>query len=91
MVDPLEQAIFELIRQRKPNSFCPSEVVRWIYPEDWRHFMPDVHKTMMDLYRQRKISVTQKGIPIDPNFLPKGPVRIQSNDIKDDAITENND
>lgn len=53
--------------------------------------MPDVRKTMMDLYREKKILVTQKGIPIDPNFLPQGPVRIQSNDIKDDAITKNND
>lgn len=91
MVDPLEQAIMELIRQRKPKSFCPSEVVRWIYPEDWRHFMPDVRKTMMDLYREKKISVTHKGLPIDPNFLPQGPVRIKSNDVKDDAITKNND
>lgn len=53
--------------------------------------MPDVRETMMDLYRKKKISVTQKGIPIDPNFLPKGPVRIQSNEIQDDSITENND
>jgi len=90
MVNPLEQAILELIRRRKPGSFCPSEVVRWIYPEDWRHFMSDVRETMMDLYRKNIITVTQKGIPIDPNFLPKGPVRIQSNDKNDDTITENN-
>jgi hypothetical protein len=90
MVNPLEQAILELIRRRKQRSFCPSEVVRWIYPEDWRHFMPDVRETMMDLYRKNLITVTQKGFAIDPNFLPKGPVRIQSNDKKDDTITENN-
>ncbi len=91
MVDPLEQAIMELIRQRKPNSICPSEVVRWIYPVDWRHFMPDVQETMMNLYRKKKILVTQKGFPVDPNFLPEGPVRIQSNNKKNDAITKNND
>jgi len=90
MVDPLEQAIMELIRQRKPKSFCPSDVVRWIYPEDWRHFMPDVRNSMMNLYRNNKILVTQRGLPIDPNFLPHGPVRIQSKDKEDDTITKNN-
>ena len=78
MVNPLEQAILEMIRRRKATSFCPSEVVRWIYPQDWRHFMPDVQETMMDLYREDKILVTQQGIAVDKNFLPKGPVRITS-------------
>ncbi|WP_301005398.1 DUF3253 domain-containing protein [Lunatimonas sp.] len=58
-------------------SFCPSEVVRWMYPNAWRHFMPDVHHAMMKLYRDNLISVTQAGIEVDKNFLPKGPVRIQ--------------
>jgi hypothetical protein len=40
--------------------------------------MPDVQETMMDLYREDKILVTQQGIAVDKNFLPKGPVRITS-------------
>jgi len=39
--------------------------------------MPDVHHAMMKLYRDNLISVTQAGIEVDKNFLPKGPVRIQ--------------
>nr|WP_245189366.1 DUF3253 domain-containing protein [Lunatimonas salinarum] len=62
---------------RGTASFCPSEVVRWMYPSSWRHFMPAVRDAMMKLYRQNLISVTQKGIEVDKNFLPKGPVRIQ--------------
>lgn len=78
MVPIMEIAILEMCRMRGSNTFCPSEVVRWIYPEDWRHFMPDVQEAMMDLYRQNRISVTQRGMEIDKNFLPKGPVRISS-------------
>lgn len=89
MINPLEQAILEMIRQRKPKSFCPSEVVRWIYPVDWRYFMADVQEAMMELYRKDKILVTQKGIAIDPNFLPKGPVRIRSKENNDDGIAKN--
>ncbi len=88
MVNTLEQAIFEMIRHRNSSSFCPSEVVRWIYPQDWRHFMPDILETMMDMYRDEKILVTQKGIAVDPNFLPKGPVRIKSKPENKNGITK---
>jgi hypothetical protein len=62
---------------RRGSNFCPSEVVRWMYPQDWRHFMEDVRTSMMDLYRHGKIVVTQGGIPIRLDEKPKGPVRIQ--------------
>ena len=91
VVNPLEQAIIEMIRQRKSSSFCPLEVVRWIYPADWRCFMADVCETMMEMYRSEKILVTQKGIAVDPNFLPIGPVRITSNKSNEDGITKNDD
>lgn len=38
--------------------------------------MPDVREAMMELYREGSIQVTQKGIPVSPQELPKGPVRI---------------
>jgi hypothetical protein len=39
--------------------------------------MDDVRRSMMDLYRQGKIVVTQGGIPVGLEEMPKGPVRIQ--------------
>ncbi|SIS72053.1 DUF3253 domain-containing protein [Belliella pelovolcani] len=72
----LELAILEMGRMRKGKSFCPSEVVRWIFPEAWRNFMDEVYQEMMRLYQEGKIIVTQKGIPVDPFLNPKGPVRI---------------
>lgn len=38
--------------------------------------MPDVLEVMMVMYREGLILVTQKDLPVDPNELPKGPVRI---------------
>ncbi len=72
----LATAILQMGRMRKGSTFCPSEVVRWIYPQDWRYFMEDVRSVMMELYRQGLIEVTQQGKAIDPDKPPKGPVRI---------------
>jgi hypothetical protein len=74
----LRVAILDFCNRRKEKSFCPSEVVRRIFPEDWELFMPDVQVEMMEMYREGLIQVTQQGIPIDPSQKPKGPVRILS-------------
>jgi len=71
-----ETAIMEMGRQRGDKSFCPSEIVRWMYPEDWRLFMDDVREVMMQLYRENKITVSQNGNPIEKEQIPHGPVRI---------------
>ncbi|MEX0883596.1 MAG: DUF3253 domain-containing protein [Cyclobacteriaceae bacterium] len=73
----LNLAILEMAKRKNGASFCPSEVVRWIYPADWQFFMGDVNEAMMDLYRGGWINVTQKDKAIDPNFLPQGPVKIK--------------
>ena len=75
----LETAIFEMGRKMKGESFSPSEVVKWIFPQAWAHFMVDIEEVMMELYREGKISVTQAGKDIPKDHLPKGPVRIKMN------------
>lgn len=74
----LRTAILDFCNRRKAKSFCPSEVVRKMFPEDWELFMPDIQEEMMDMYREGLIQVTQKGVAIDPSQKPKGPVRILS-------------
>ena len=77
--DILRVAILEMGRMRGEKSFCPSEVVRWLYPVDWRHFMPDIQIKMMELYKAGEITITQKGKPVPKEQIPKGPVRIVIN------------
>lgn len=74
----LKIAILDFCRRRKDTSFCPSEVVRRMYPEDWREFMSDIRQAMMELYQEGTIRVTQKGQPIIADKMPVGPVRISS-------------
>ena len=87
--DILSLAIMEMAKRRQDKSFCPSEVVRWIYPHDWRHFMEEVREAMMDLYRKGLVEVTQNNQLVDINFLPNGPVRIALIRGKNERITEN--
>jgi hypothetical protein len=72
----LETAILEMGRMKAGNSFLPSDVVKWVYPQDWSHFIPEVLSAMINLYLAGKIMVTQNGIPIDPEEKIYGPVRI---------------
>ncbi|MFD2202969.1 DUF3253 domain-containing protein [Shivajiella indica] len=60
----LEIAILEMGRMKKGVPFSPSDVVRWIYPQDWRYFMSEVRVAMMNLYKNGNILLTQKGIPV---------------------------
>lgn len=76
----LRVAILDFCARRKEKSFCPSEVVRRVFPEDWELFMTDIQKEMMEMYREGLIQVTQKGMPVDPTKNPKGPVRISAID-----------
>ena len=79
MASVLETAIFEMSRKIGGKSFDPSEVVKWMFPQDWSHFMVDLEEVMMQLYREGKITVTQSGKEIPKDHLPEGPVRIKVN------------
>jgi len=74
-MEVLRTAILDFCKRRE-SSFCPSEVVRKLYPQDWRFFMSDIQEEMMKMYREGLIQITQKGLPVDPSVPPKGPVRI---------------
>ena len=75
-MEVLRTAILDFCRKEREKPFCPSEVVRQMFPEDWELFMPEVFEEMMNMYREGLIQVTQKGRPIDPAKIPVGPVRI---------------
>ena len=59
------------------KSTCPSEIARMIFPGDWRKHMKDVVNVAVDLHHQNKVAITQKGMPIDVNYI-KGPIRIKT-------------
>lgn len=77
MTTVLETAILEMGRKSGNKTFCPSEVVKWIFPQAWSYFMVDIKEAMMQLYREGKISVTQSGQEVAKDRMPDGPVRIK--------------
>jgi len=58
------------------KTICPSDVARQMFPEDWRKHMDEIRKEAIELQKQGKVLITQKGIPIDTNNI-KGPIRIK--------------
>ena len=72
----LEMAIMEILMERgEGKSICPSEVVRRLYPENWRDKMTDVRQAARELVKKQIIVITQKGQVVDPDA--KGAIRLK--------------
>ncbi|MBD3628886.1 DUF3253 domain-containing protein [Cyclobacterium sp.] len=69
-------ATMEMAKRRRGSSFCPSDVVRWLYPNDWRHFMEEEMEAAMWLFDQDLLEIRQDGNLIDQNYLTEAPVRL---------------
>lgn len=55
----LEIAILEMCRLKKGEIFSPADVVKWIFPQHWKHFLSEVKEAMMNLNRSGKIIVLE--------------------------------
>ena len=62
------------------KTYCPSEVARHLFPNDWRNKMMLVRKVADTLVEKGEIVVLQKGIVQTklPSCL-KGPIRLRIN------------
>jgi len=58
------------------KTICPSEVARAMFPANWRKHMENIREVAIDLQQQGKVTITQKGEPVDVNHI-KGPIRIK--------------
>jgi DNA polymerase III delta prime subunit len=73
----IHQTILAMATERGPNkTICPSEVAREMFPENWRKHMEEIRQVAVELHQQGKVSITQKGEPVDVNYI-KGPIRIK--------------
>ncbi len=72
----LEATIMEMLISRgKGKTICPSEVVRCLYPENWREKMNDVRNVAKTLVEKQLIVITQKGVVVHPET--KGAIRLR--------------
>lgn len=58
------------------KTFCPSEVARENFGENWRDSMQAIRDAAFDLAEENKVVVLQKGKKVDKENL-KGPIRIR--------------
>ena len=71
------QTILSMATERGADkTICPSEVARELFPDNWRKHMEEVRQAAIDLQQQGKVTITQKGEPVDVNNI-KGPIRIK--------------
>lgn len=73
----VSQIILTMATERGPDkTICPSEVAREMFPANWRKHMEEIRQAAVELQQQGKVSITQKGEPVDINNI-KGPIRIK--------------
>ncbi|MGM9478070.1 DUF3253 domain-containing protein [Pedobacter sp. GSP4] len=71
-----EKIILLAMERGASKSICPSEIARFLFPDDWRAHMGEVVASAIELERQGKIMITQKGVPVDPVQI-RGPIRLK--------------
>jgi hypothetical protein len=73
----LENAITELLDARGDGkTICPSEVARWVDPEDWRPLMDPARRVAARLVEAGELEMTQQGQVVDP-ATARGPGRLR--------------
>ncbi|WP_339717826.1 DUF3253 domain-containing protein [Cyclobacterium amurskyense] len=55
-------ATMEMAKRKKEMSFCPTEVVKWIYPSNWESFMDDENRAVAWLHEKGLITLENEGI-----------------------------
>lgn len=70
--------VAEILRQAEARgrgrTLCPSEVARAL-ADDWRPLMPSIRAEAARLAKAGHITVTQKGVAVDPTKA-RGPIRL---------------
>ncbi|MEM7746201.1 MAG: DUF3253 domain-containing protein [Pseudomonadota bacterium] len=71
----IEDTILQLLTRLGPGkSICPSEAARAL-ADDWRPLMPEVRAAAARMAAGGRLTVTQRGQPVDP-VTARGPIRL---------------
>lgn len=70
-------ATMEMAQRKKGSYFNPIDVVRWIYPSDWRLFLEEEKCALTWLQGKGLVDVLVNGEPVRSNFSLSDPVTIR--------------
>jgi len=64
-MEVLRVAILDFCRRKKGAPFCPTAVIRQMFPEDWELFREEVIEVAMQLSRENLIEVSVEEVSPD--------------------------
>lgn len=70
-------ATMEMAQRNKGSYFSPTDVLRWIYPIDWRSFLDEEKCALTWLQGEGLLEVLVNGQPVKSNFSLSEPVTIR--------------
>ncbi len=65
-------------RLKKGEFFNPLEVIQWIFPQDWKHFIPELNEEVEKLMHEGEIQFAEDGETAFPLDLEKNTIRIKT-------------
>lgn len=69
-------ATMEMAQRNKGSHFNPTDVVRWIYPRDWRLFLEEEKYALTWLQGEGLLEVLVNGKPVGANYSLSEPVTV---------------
>lgn len=58
-MDILKTALLEMCRKKKRSFFYPDLILQEMFPEDWKHFYPELTSLIKSLHQGREIELDQ--------------------------------
>jgi uncharacterized protein (DUF2461 family) len=86
----ISQMIESLIERRHPSSICPSEVARALRTreEDWRALMPKIRAAALELSRNGRLLITQRGRVLSADEPIIGAIRLSSGPLRSGELDD---
>jgi hypothetical protein len=75
-MDVLRTAILDFCRRSEGKPFCPTEVVRRMFPEDWELFIEEIRAEARRMHRENLIELSQVEDPTNLGNDPAGSILI---------------
>tara|TARA_R110002074_G_scaffold218282_3_gene388709 strand:+ start:320 stop:610 length:291 start_codon:yes stop_codon:yes gene_type:complete len=68
----LVQATMEMAKRKRGNAFCPTDVLKWIYPTDWQSFIDEEYKAVNWLHERGCIALEDEGARLSKSAMEGG-------------------
>lgn len=75
-MEVLRTAILDWVWRKNGSPFSPLDVIRQMYPQSWKSFVPEILEEMMQMNSEGLIKVVLEDKDIDSGHFPTGEEQI---------------